>query len=96
MEKLQKQKNLTLSSFKYALALDPPGTMSKAIRITGIPHCVVLDRNWIVRWQGMPAALDAATLQRIVKADKAQADAGGESGVEKDKAGGKRKRWVAG
>jgi cytochrome c biogenesis protein CcmG/thiol:disulfide interchange protein DsbE len=96
MERLQKQKNLTLNSFKYSLALEPGKKMKGAIQIAGIPHCIVMDRNWIVRWQGHPAALDAATLQRIVKADKAQAGAGGgESAAGKSKAAGsKRKSWM--
>ncbi len=97
MEKLSKEKRITLNTFQYALALDPAAKMSKAIKITGIPHCIVMDRNWIVRWQGMPGALDAGTLDKIVKADAAQGGKGG-AGAGKVKAPGpaKKKRWVSG
>ncbi len=95
LEKL-KAKNITLKSFQYMVALDPAGKMKGAINVRGIPHCLVMDRNWIVRWQGHPATLDAGTLQKIVDADKGgggggTSDADGKSG----KGGGatKRKKW---
>lgn len=88
-----KPRNITMDTFKYPLALDPAGTMKKAIKITGIPHAIVMDRNWIVRWQGHPASLDAATLEKIVSADKASGSGGGGSGSAAKPSGGKRKRW---
>jgi thiol-disulfide isomerase/thioredoxin len=93
MERLGKEKKITLNTFQYALALDPNQQMSKAIKITGIPHCIVMDRNWIVRWQGMPAALDAATLDKIVKANATLP--GATSGKAKPPGSAKRKRWTS-
>lgn len=91
-----KSKNITLDSFKYHVALDPSKTMYNPIQIRGIPHCIVMDRNWIVRWQGHPATLDAATLEKIVRADKGGGAGGGAGGGGKStKPGaGKRKTWT--
>ena len=94
-----KSKSITMDTFKYALALDPGGKMKGAIQVRGIPHCLVMDRNWIVRWQGHPATLDAGTLDRIVKADRAQASGegvatGGASGGKLKAGGSKRKTWT--
>ena len=62
--------SLRLSSFKYSLALDKAGKMKKAIGVRGIPHAIVMSSDWIVRWQGHPAALTAAELQQIVAANR--------------------------
>jgi cytochrome c biogenesis protein CcmG/thiol:disulfide interchange protein DsbE len=67
-EGLRKRK-LKESSFKYALALDPAGTMKSAVGVRGIPHCIVMSRDWVVRWQGHPADLSRETLEQIVQAD---------------------------
>src|SRR6185295_3215556 len=34
--------NRKLDSFHYALALDSSDSMAKAIKITGIPHCIIV------------------------------------------------------
>jgi thiol-disulfide isomerase/thioredoxin len=94
MEKLEKDKKITINTFQYAIALDPSQQMSKAIKITGIPHCIVLDRNWIVRWQGHPASLDAGTIDAIVKADASQGDSA--PGKPKPPGSAKKKRWTSG
>ena len=93
-----KAKQITMDTFKYAIALDPAGKMANSIKVRGIPHCIVMDRNWIVRWQGHPASLDAGTLDKIVRADKAAAGAGGgDTGEKPGKPGAaKRKKWVTG
>jgi thiol-disulfide isomerase/thioredoxin len=91
MARLQQQKKITLNTFQYALALDPSSKMAGAMKITGIPHCIVTSRDRIVRWQGHPASLDAATLEKIVKADAAQSGAGGKSAPPGST---RRKRWV--
>ncbi len=64
-----KSKDITLKTFKYALGLDPSSKMKSVIQIRGIPHCIVMSKDWIVRWQGHPAALTADTLAQIVAAD---------------------------
>ena len=68
--------SLRLTSFQYALALDSGAKMQNAVGVTGIPHCIVMSSDWIVRWQGHPAALRATTIQQIVAANR-QLNAGG-------------------
>ncbi|MCI0629116.1 MAG: TlpA family protein disulfide reductase [Phycisphaerales bacterium] len=79
--------NLKLRDFKYSLALDPKDTMSRVINVTGIPHCIVMSKDWIVRWQGNPTSLSAETLQKIVDADAATPAASGASA-------GKKRGWT--
>jgi thiol-disulfide isomerase/thioredoxin len=93
MAKLEQQKKITLNTFQYALALDPTSKMAGAMKIIGIPHCLVLDRTWTVRWQGHPATLDAGTLEKIVKADAAQGGTGS-GGKTATPGAARRKRWV--
>ncbi len=61
-----------LNDFRYALALDPGGRMTRAMRVTAIPHAIIMSSDGVVRWQGNPMRLQADTVARIVTADKAQ------------------------
>jgi thiol-disulfide isomerase/thioredoxin len=72
------------SDFSYALALDPSARMKREVRIRGIPHCLVMSRDWIVRWQGHPMQLTPEILGQIVAADR------GTTGETRDP----RKRWT--
>ncbi|MCP4069877.1 MAG: redoxin domain-containing protein [Phycisphaeraceae bacterium] len=83
-EKGFEDRNLEPSMFRYALALDPKGRMKSAFGIRGIPHVAVISTDWIVRWQGHPASLDANTVAAIVAADpgvKANTGSGGGNGL---------------
>ncbi|MHC5002863.1 MAG: TlpA family protein disulfide reductase [Planctomycetota bacterium] len=66
-----RRRSLGPASFRYALALDPSARMKKALGIRAIPHALVVSSDGIVRWQGHPGSLDAATLEQIVRADRA-------------------------
>jgi thiol-disulfide isomerase/thioredoxin len=57
------------AGFRYHIGLDPAGKAAGALRVSGIPHTIVVGRDGTVRWQGHPAGLDEATLRRIVQAD---------------------------
>jgi len=61
---------LSMDGFRYYVALDPDGRMERAVKVRGIPHAIVMSSDWVVRWQGHPAALDASTLARIVEANR--------------------------
>jgi thiol-disulfide isomerase/thioredoxin len=61
---------LSMDGFHYYLALDPGARMQRAIKVRGIPHTIVMSSDWVVRWQGFPAALDASTLAAIVEANR--------------------------
>ena len=62
---------LELSGFRYQLGLDPTRSMEQAIKVSAIPHTIVMSSDWVVRWQGHPAGLHASTLARIVEANEA-------------------------
>lgn len=66
-----KENNLEKSAFRYAVASDPSGIMSKAMKVEAIPQIVVISSDNIVRWQGSPNGLDAALLQQLVDANRA-------------------------
>jgi thiol-disulfide isomerase/thioredoxin len=54
----------------YAIASDRSGGMSSFYGVGGIPACVVVTSDGIVRWQGAPNGLTAALLDPIVKANR--------------------------
>ncbi|MHC5022291.1 MAG: redoxin domain-containing protein [Planctomycetota bacterium] len=54
---------------RYYVASDPAGRMSNAVGVRGIPHAIVMSSDWVVRWQGHPASLNARTLRQIIDAD---------------------------
>jgi thiol-disulfide isomerase/thioredoxin len=62
---------LSMDGFRYPVALDPSGQMQRAVRVSGIPHAIVMSSDWVVRWQGHPAGLNASTLAAIVEANDA-------------------------
>ena len=66
-----KRYKLSMDGFRYPVALDPGGRMQRALRVSGIPHVIVMSSDWVVRWQGHPAALDASTLGAIVESNRA-------------------------
>jgi thiol-disulfide isomerase/thioredoxin len=39
---------------EYASAIDPQARMKKALEVKGIPHCIIIDPDGIVRWEGFP------------------------------------------
>ena len=38
----------------YYSAVDPKKTMKDELQVQGIPHCILIDPNGIVRWEGYP------------------------------------------
>jgi thiol-disulfide isomerase/thioredoxin len=64
-----KRYKLSMDGFRYPVALDPGGRMQRAVRVSGIPHVIVMSSDWVVRWQGHPAGLNASTLGAIVEAN---------------------------
>jgi thiol-disulfide isomerase/thioredoxin len=60
----------TPKDFRYALALSPSGTMSSYFGIRGIPHCVIVSGDGVVRWQGHPGELSEDVFQRYADAQR--------------------------
>jgi thiol-disulfide isomerase/thioredoxin len=59
-------RQMTDPHIEYAVAIDTQARMMKALEITGIPHCILLDPNHIVRYEGMPGYLDEAKLEHFL------------------------------
>ena len=62
--------NKTPKDFRYALALAPSGAMSGYFGIKGIPHCVIVSSDGIVRWQGHPGNLGEDVFQQYADAQR--------------------------
>ena len=39
---------------EYASAIDPQARMKNLVEVKGIPHCMLIDPQGIVRWEGFP------------------------------------------
>lgn len=70
------QKFSKTTPIDYDVALAPELEMYKAIGISGIPHCLVISADGIVRWQGFPAMdedeLTEEKLAQIIQESKKQ------------------------
>ncbi len=66
--------------FDYTIAIDPQRRMINTVGTRGIPHCIVMSSDGIVRWQGHPAALRSETMKQIIDANKSLAGGAGGDG----------------
>lgn len=48
----------------YAYAYDKGGKFSKAMGVSGIPHAFLVSPDGTIVWEGHPASLDAATIEK--------------------------------
>ncbi len=69
---LSKETVEKVSSFKeplieYASAVDTKATMYNILDIKGIPHCILLDPNGIVRWEGFPLLENYELTEKIIE-----------------------------
>lgn len=81
---------LKRNEMNYSVACDPDSSMMQVVGNRGIPHCIVMSPDGIVRWQGHPAGLDVETLEAIADAANV-ASSGSSSGSGSS---GSAKRWV--
>lgn len=66
--------------FRYSLALDPQKRLIGFFQPKGIPHCVIISSDNIVRWQGHPSQLNAEVMDALVTANRALKAGGSGSG----------------
>jgi cytochrome c biogenesis protein CcmG, thiol:disulfide interchange protein DsbE len=70
------RKFMKLTPIDYDVALAPDQEMYNAIGITGIPHCLVISADGVVRWQGFPSSdddpLTEKKLSQIIQESKKQ------------------------
>jgi cytochrome c biogenesis protein CcmG, thiol:disulfide interchange protein DsbE len=59
-------RKMTEPHIEYAVAVDTQARMLKALAVTGIPHCILIDPHGIVRYEGMPGYLENAKLEHFL------------------------------
>ncbi len=69
------RRNVDIDSIGQYMGIDTSRRMQNAVSPQGVPNAIVLDKNWIVRWQGHPAQLTDSTIDQILEADKKLGDA---------------------
>ncbi len=66
--KVQNAKNIKID---YYNAIDTQARLKKELEVKGIPHCILIDPEGIVRWEGFPTLTDheltTAVLEDIMK-----------------------------
>ncbi len=60
-------KKLTDPGIEYASAIDPQARMKKALEVNGIPHCILIDPQGIVRWEGFPFLEGYELTEKVVE-----------------------------
>ena len=63
-----KVKGMTDPTIQYFSAIDTEARMKKEVKVTGIPHVLIIDPKGIVRWEGFPL-LEGFELTEQVVAD---------------------------
>jgi len=59
-------RKMTSPRIEYSVAIDTKGQSLKAAEVRGIPHGILMDPKGIVRWEGHPAGLTEAVLEKIL------------------------------
>ncbi|MCA9294967.1 MAG: redoxin domain-containing protein [Phycisphaerales bacterium] len=70
-----KKHGISERNVSYALAIDPKKSMAQVVRVTAIPHIMVVSSDGIVRYQGSPSNLTRDLLGQIVAANASLTDA---------------------
>jgi thiol-disulfide isomerase/thioredoxin len=52
---------------EYASAIDPKARMKKTLEVSGIPHCILIDPQGIVRWEGFPFLAGHELTEKVVE-----------------------------
>ena len=59
-------RNMTDPQIEFASGIDTQAHMATALEITAVPHCILVDRHAIVRYEGSPDYLDSARLEHFL------------------------------
>lgn len=62
-----KVKEMTTPVINYYSAIDTKGKMKKELKVKGIPHCILIDPQGIVRWEGFPKLTDYELTSEVIK-----------------------------
>ena len=59
-------KKLTDPKVEYASAIDRQGRMKNLVEVKGIPHCLLIDPQGVVRWEGYPLLDGHELTERVI------------------------------
>jgi cytochrome c biogenesis protein CcmG/thiol:disulfide interchange protein DsbE len=60
-------KKLNDPKIEYASAIDTKARMKKTLEVSGIPHCIIIDPEGIVRWEGFPFLDNYELTEKVVE-----------------------------
>lgn len=63
----EKVQSMTNPKMDYYSAIDSERRMYDSLEIRGIPHCILIDPNGIVRWEGYPTLNDFELTSEVIK-----------------------------
>lgn len=73
-EPIEKVKTQTNPAIQYYNAIDTQARTKSFLKVKGIPHCILMDPNGIVRWEGFPGLkgheLSAEVIKKIIEKHK--------------------------
>ena len=58
---------MSVPKVEYASAIDTRARMKNALKVEGIPHCILVDPNGIVRWEGFPLLEGHELTEKVVE-----------------------------
>ena len=74
-ESTAKIKRFNKAKIEYYSAIDRRARLNRALKIKGIPHCIIINPNGIVVWEGWPQLkgfeLTSEVIQELIDAYKA-------------------------
>lgn len=66
-ESPEKVQSLTNPKIEYYNAIDTQRRMYNLLEVRGIPHCILIDPNGIVRWEGFPVLSGYELTSEVIK-----------------------------
>ena len=66
-ETQEKVKSLNFLNIEYYSAIDTERRMYNSLEIKGIPHCILIDPEGIVRWEGYPTLTNFELTSEVIK-----------------------------
>jgi thiol-disulfide isomerase/thioredoxin len=61
-----KVKAMTQPVIEYFSAIDTKARMKKSVKVTGIPHVLIIDPKGVVRWEGFPLLQGFELTEKVV------------------------------
>jgi cytochrome c biogenesis protein CcmG/thiol:disulfide interchange protein DsbE len=58
---------MTTPVIEYYSAFDTKRKMEKELKVVGIPHCILIDPDGIVRWQGFPLMEGYELTEKVIQ-----------------------------